>query len=845
MSINFPNSPAIDQIYTTPGGASFVWNGTQWVGFSSTVNLNLSILNPLLVKDNGTTVGTVTAINFADYLDVTYADNSIDVDVNHLWQTSEGGIYNLTNTGIGTTNPSCLLEIGTPGDITKSLIVNGGIEVTGLTTIATSTSDGYVTIGGSDRTTGVWVGYYQDKSNLVFGLESGSTLDVDAKRNIFIGDRSGRDINGAGSSENIVIGAYAGLSYSDANNNVFIGNGVGNDISQTSLSGSYNVIIGPTGGGGTTWSQNNDSALLLPPIPQGSYQLVIGAGNTAWIYGNSDFNVGFGTELPTAKVEVAGGVKISGIASITEIQIGLGYTYSKFDESGLHLYLDESNYARKIYFESYYPGYNNSTVTLEAPEGAENYSLLLPTSAGNPAEVLTSDGEGNLYWSNPGRWSDSATGVYYLSHVGIGTTNATSDLTIVGNVDVNGIITATSFNGSGSSLTGIVTSITAGSGITINQSMGNVTVSLASTGGTSQWVSTAAGIHTLSNVGIGTTNPTSALTVKGNTSLETLNVSGVSTFTSDVDVKDNLGGRTYIAPGAITFNAETASSIQLISNTQYFRAGSNGASAYYFSNYYGGSDKKIFYVNSSGPTEIYHGEGNKRLETLGAGVTVTGTTFTNQLSVSGNVNIVGLSTFTSSVRVGVITSGLGTSQGVLINSDNGSIISNNTGSAGGYYLRRNGTNIWYVDYLGAQFNTGKLEVGPIISNPNITLDPVGNANFSGIVTATTLRDNIGNVRSIPQNRQTSAYVLSSTDAGKHVAISTGGITLNSSTFSTGDIVTVYNDSIYTQMINVGAGVTLRRVSIGDAGSRGLNAYGLVTILCIANNSYVISGAGLT
>jgi len=31
-------------------------------------------------------------------------------------------------------------------------------------------------------------------------------------------------------------------------------------------------------------------------------------------------------------------------------------------------------------------------------------------------------------------------------------------------------------------------------------------------------------------VGIGTTNPTSALTVKGNTSLETLNVSGVSTF---------------------------------------------------------------------------------------------------------------------------------------------------------------------------------------------------------------------------------------------------------------------------------------------------------------------------
>ena len=54
---------------------------------------------------------------------------------------------------------------------------------------------------------------------------------------------------------------------------------------------------------------------------------------------------------------------------------------------------------------------------------------------------------------------------------------------------------------------------------------------LTFTGGvSSQWVTTGVGIHTLSNVGIGTTNPTSALTVKGNTSLETLSVSGISTF---------------------------------------------------------------------------------------------------------------------------------------------------------------------------------------------------------------------------------------------------------------------------------------------------------------------------
>jgi hypothetical protein len=47
------------------------------------------------------------------------------------------------------------------------------------------------------------------------------------------------------------------------------------------------------------------------------------------------------------------------------------------------------------------------------------------------------------------------------------------------------------------------------------------------------------------------------------------------------------------------------------------------------------------------------------------------------------------------------------------------------------------------------------------------------------------------------------------------------------------------------MVRVGAGVTMRRVSIGDTGNRGLNSYGLATILCIGTNSYIISGAGVT
>lgn len=72
--------------------------------------------------------------------------------------------------------------------------------------------------------------------------------------------------------------------------------------------------------------------------------------------------------------------------------------------------------------------------------------------------------------------------------VGIGTTVPKAALNVVG------VVSATSFVGDGSQLTGI------------------------SAGGGSQWISNSAGIHTLGNVGVGTTNP-SAVVTSANTSV--------------------------------------------------------------------------------------------------------------------------------------------------------------------------------------------------------------------------------------------------------------------------------------------------------------------------------------
>jgi len=114
------------------------------------------------------------------------------------------------------------------------------------------------------------------------------------------------------------------------------------------------------------------------------------------------------------------------------------------------------------------------------------------------------------------------------------------------------------------------------------------------------------------------------------------------------------------------------------------------------------------------------------------------------------------------------------------------------------------------------------------------------------ITATaTISDSIGNVREVPVNTQTTGYTLVATDSGKYINITTGGVTVPSGIFTTGQSVTIYNNSASSQTITQGASVTMYQVGTATTGNRTLAQRGLCTVFCVASNTFVITGGGLT
>ena len=219
-----------------------------------------------------------------------------------------------------------------------------------------------------------------------------------------------------------------------------------------------------------------------------------------------------------------------------------------------------------------------------------------------------------------------------IGAAGTPTIESAGDLNIGGqqvaittNTSIAGVITATSFFGDGSGLTGVTGS---GSGVVIQEEGSSV-----GTAGTINFI--GAGVTATLSGGIASVEITSSAGAGGtdNVSTSTLNVTGVATFQSSVNLGEldrinfyTTNTRIYGNGFGLNIEASANNDINIQSNS------SGGNSGDVKLRTVGGGRIDL---TGTGGVGIYHTDTALKLETTGVGATVFGTTETQQLSVSG------------------------------------------------------------------------------------------------------------------------------------------------------------------------------------------------------------------
>jgi len=89
-----------------------------------------------------------------------------------------------------------------------------------------------------------------------------------------------------------------------------------------------------------------------------------------------------------------------------------------------------------------------------------------------------------------------------------------------------------------------------------------------------------------------------------------------------------------------------------------------------------------------------------------------------------------------------------------------------------------------------------------------------------------------------------SYTLTASDIGTLVTTDSA-VTVDQDIFTSGDAITIYNDSTSNITITQGTNVTFYLAGTATTGSRTLAQRGVCTVLCVASNTFAVSGGGLT
>lgn len=140
-----------------------------------------------------------------------------------------------------------------------------------------------------------------------------------------------------------------------------------------------------------------------------------------------------------------------------------------------------------------------------------------------------------------------------------------------------------------------------------------------------------------------------------------------------------------------------------------------------------------------------------------------------------------------------------------------------------------------------RLTTGNASSGSMTlnhANSNITVQG------SMLVHSGSVSDSKGDLRDLPINNQTvSAYTLLASDLGKVIS-TTVDVTIPPNVFSSGDPITIFNNTLTSKSLIPGSGVTLYYAGTSLSGTRTLTNRAVCTILCISTNVFVVTGVGI-
>jgi hypothetical protein len=575
----------------------------------NTDTLEVSRLTSGIATITGADIGNLHSNNI-------YSQTGVVTDISgtRLNYTGVGTIttFNSTNASITSLDLQRLTVAGI------STFTNGPVLIGSGSQTGTLNQKLQVT-GGAYISTYVGIGYTNPFSNLAIYDSNGAWISL-----VDPGQSSSAIENNNGT-------LYIRAEQGAGNSRIIFQTGTSNYEQRPSVSGSDRVEIDSLG-----------NLLVNMGTPTGVSNQRLQVTGGAYVSGNT----GIGLSTPTSRLQVQGDVLVSGVVTATTF-------YGNFYGTGIStisiLDTQNLNVSGIITGGSYYV--DGTQVISNSRELQNIVSLDTVTTATIEAAIANAPNDfqslnvaGVSTFVNGPVFIGSGTttgtasqrlqvtgGGYVSDNFGVGVTNPTSKLQVQGDASVSGVVTATTFNGQINSGLATITTLNAtNSTLTnLNSTNGYIVSGIITDLTNTRLTSGIATITTLNSTQSNLTNINSTgISTLNILQANTLQVSGIATFQDNVylGINDvlNIGGANYLK----LFHDGGAGYIDNDTGILYYNSGQH-----FFQNAAGNEVLASF--TGDGGASLYF-DNAKKLETIGTGVTVTGTLHAQNLSTGAS-----------------------------------------------------------------------------------------------------------------------------------------------------------------------------------------------------------------